>query len=456
MALAPEKEQAEMAEIIQWENCRVRLGDLKKWEENPAEIDKESAARLVESFNEFGQVQALAIDPENRLIDGHQRLDVWLGKFGPEFIADCRKASRSLTLKERQKIAVYLRSAAVGHYNWDKLANWDPTDLKEWGFDARTLKGWKIQAASLKEFLDSTAPDENDAEPKVDQAAELQKKWKVKPGDIWTIGEHKLLCGDATNYEHISRLMGEEKADLVFTDPPYGVEYCGNKDFKIWKKLENDGKEKFILGEFLEKAFLNYHKITIDTCAIYCFYSSSNHVIFQEALEKTGWIVKQQIIWLKGWNYMPYEHYNWSHEPIFYAHKKGFQSIWFGDRSQRTTIGKGKSAYENATRETLLKIVLAMLDETTVWEIDKDIRIMHSTQKPIHLAIKAINNSSPENGIVADFFAGSGSTMVACQNTGRICRAIELSPEYCAVILQRMTDAFLGIEISRERLNADQ
>jgi DNA modification methylase len=441
-----------MGELITWTNCKVRLGDLKKWDENPAEINKESAARLVESFNEFGQVQALAIDPDYRLIDGHQRLDVWLEKFGPDFQADCRMSSRTFTLRERQKVAVFLRSAAVGQYNWDKLANWDPIDLKDWGFDNKTLNAWQKDAGALKDFIEAQEPDVQDAEPKVDQAAELLKKWKVEIGDLWQIGIHRLYAGDATDPESFTRLLGEEKADLVFTDPPYGVSYIGGArpDEDKWKPLENDNLRGLAFQEFLAKAFTNMHAGTKENTALYCFHASRNQIEFESALKESGYQVRQQLIWNKGM-VLGRSDYHWTHEPCFYCGKIGGKTEWYGDRSQKTVLGKRRSAFENLTREKLLAIVMLLAENTTCWEIDRDAvtEYQHSTQKPTRLALKGIMNSSPEGGIVLDPFAGSGSTMVAAENAGRACRAMELEPGYCAVILQRMQDAFLGIEISR-------
>ena len=175
---------------ITWTNYQIRLGDLHDWPGNPAEIGKDAAARLVESFNDFGQVQPLAIDPDNMLCDGHQRTHVWIEKFGPDFMADCRMASRKLTEKERQKLAVFLRSGAVGKYDWDKVSSWDAADLKEWGFDSGTLREWQTDAGALKAFIEANEPETVDAEPQISRADELLEKWKVKPGDLFGIGAY--------------------------------------------------------------------------------------------------------------------------------------------------------------------------------------------------------------------------------------------------------------------------
>jgi hypothetical protein len=144
-----------LKEPITWTDCKLRLGDLSEWDDNPAEITKDAGARLAESLGEFGQIQTLAIDPERRLVDGHQRRGVWIDKYGADYVVDCRMASRMLTQKERQKIAVLLRSGTTGRYNWDKLAAWEGDDLQAWGMDATTLQEWKTDVAALGNFLGS-------------------------------------------------------------------------------------------------------------------------------------------------------------------------------------------------------------------------------------------------------------------------------------------------------------
>jgi len=150
-----------MSEPIKWTNVTLKLSQLKKWENNPAEISKDAAGRLVECFNEFGQIETLAVDPENRLVDGHQRLDTWLAKYG-DIEVDCRKASRLLTEKERQKIAVMLRSGAVGRYNWDVVSSWSADDLQGWGMDSGVLGDWKRDVTALEMMLISEGADVKD------------------------------------------------------------------------------------------------------------------------------------------------------------------------------------------------------------------------------------------------------------------------------------------------------
>lgn len=142
---------------LNWTNETRKLSDLVQWDDNPAFIDKQSAARLEESLDDFGQVIAIAIEPDNTICDGHQRQSVWMAskKYGPDYVVDVRVASRKLTQRERKKLAVFLRSGAVGAYDWDKLAAWDTGDLQAWGMNSETLAAWNDQAANLREMLTS-------------------------------------------------------------------------------------------------------------------------------------------------------------------------------------------------------------------------------------------------------------------------------------------------------------
>jgi DNA modification methylase len=164
---------------IAWEDCKVMLGNLKEWPDNPALISEKEAERLMDSYQSFGQAHVFLIDPQNTIIDGHQRKNVWIRKLGADFVVDCRRASRKLTDAERRKIAVYLRSGAVGHYDWDKLANWDGFELSSWGFDTDLLKTWRFDIAALDNYLKS------EQEPTEEEARKtLAERFGVPPFSV--------------------------------------------------------------------------------------------------------------------------------------------------------------------------------------------------------------------------------------------------------------------------------
>jgi DNA modification methylase len=272
-------------------------------------------------------------------------------------------------------------------------------------------------AARLKELLAANAlatTPQGDAEPQIDRAAELNEKWKVKPGDLWRIGDHRLLCGDSTRREDVERVMQGEKAQMIFTDPPYGVDYDGGA--KKRKSLEGD----HVGTEIYAQAIPLIAEYVDDNAALYLWYADGHAAA--AAAAAAGYIITAQIIWAKNnAQFVTSAHYKGKHEPCYYAHKKGKSARWHGPNN-----------------------------EVTLWEYDRaNANDFHSTQKPIELSRRAISNSTQSGDIVLDAFLGSGATMVSCQNLQRKCRAIEIAPAYCAVTLERMATAFPGIEIER-------
>lgn len=414
---------------ITWTNCKVRLGDLRKWEGNPAEISKAAAGRLVESFNEFGQAHVILIEPDYQILDGHQRDDVWGAKFGDDFMVDCRMASRKFTDEERRKFVIYLRSGTTGSYDWDTLSGWDAKELIEWGLDDTTLRDWKRDVTALDNLLESEKQEPVDAEPQIDRADELNEKWQVKTGDLWQIGEHRLLCGDSTIKADVDRVVQGELCTLCVTDPPYGVSYADKNPFlnviapgnHIQTPIENDHNGAEITSEKLwYPAFINAYEVSKAGAVIYCFAPQGGDQMMMMMMIMASWNkTMHQLIWLKNNHVLGRVDYAYKHEPIIYSWKAGGHKF-YGDF------------------------------QTSVLEFDKPtVSDLHPTMKPVALVEKLISNSSIIDEIVYEPFAGSGTTMVACENLHRKCRAIEISPNYCAVILERMHTAFPELEIKR-------
>lgn len=376
---------------ITWIDCKVRLGDLKEWPDNPALISEKEAERLMESYDDFNQAHVFLIDPENTLIDGHQRKKVWVRKLGADAVMDCRMSSRMLTDAERRKMAVYLRSGAVGHYDWDKIASWDFQEIKDWGFDDLTLKMWNNDANNLKELLNAEKPPSVDAEPQVDRAEQLQEIWQVKTGDLWQIGEHRLICGDCTDPAVVERVMGGEKADLGFADPPY-----------------NAGVDEW------DKGFEWQHDWIINLC---------RYVIVTPGISSAH-------DFMKATN-MPYK---WT------------LAAYLTNGYARSAIGFGWWMYAPLfSNESVFKQKPDMIKiDFKTGEANGE---YHRGQKPPQFMDWIVGLYGDE--IVFDCFTGSGTTLVACENLSRKCRAVEISPAYCSVTLQRMADAFPHLEIKR-------
>jgi DNA modification methylase len=399
-----------------WTNEERTLGQLSEWPNNPRYSTSEDASAIVESFGEWGQTQPLLIDPDNKLIDGHQRLKALIAKYGAGFVVQVRVSDRRFTEKQRRKFVADTHLKATGKWDWPKIAAWDDgeTDLADWGFDAKKLATWNTDANNLKEMIAAREAEagDGDAEPQTDRAEELREKWATERGQLWAIGDHRLLCGDSTDAGDVGRVMGGEKADLIWADPPFGINYTGHGssvDGKANKFIAIANDDKILSGWFIPARAL-YLKTTWKTLAEW-----------ENEAAKFG-PVKSKIVWDKC------------------SHVAG--DVMGGYATQSEIIIY--CAIDGATTNKF---------DTDVWRIERattgspENRTGHPFESPVKLPARAIENSTAPGAIVYDPFGGSGTTMVACQNLGRVCRMVELSPAYCAVILERMITAFPDLDI---------
>lgn len=367
----------------------------------------EAIKRSITDCPEMLELRELIVYPQNGhfvTIGGNMRLRACkdLGyKEMPVKVLD-----KETPIEKLAEIAVK-DNVGFGQDDFDILANeWTDFPLTDWGM----------------ELPDFEAVDEEpqDAEPQIDKAAELNKKWKVKSGDLWQIGEHRLICGDSTSPQAVERVLDGAKPNLMVTDPPYGVEYDAE-----WR---NEAAEKGSIGYAASSVAPVLNDDRIDWSAayllfpgnvVYCWHADRHASEVQSTLELSGFEIRAQIIWAKPAFAISRGHYHWQHEPCWYAFRKGETANWIGDHSQ-----------------------------TTLWEINRDDSAEggHSTQKPLECMARPIRN---HEGDVYEPFAGSGTTLVACQNLNRKCYATEISENYCAVILERMQTAFPEIEIKR-------
>jgi len=288
-------------------------------------------------------------------------------------------------------------------------AEWDEDML---GLELAELKGLDFDL-SLTGFdsieLDRYLAD-IDAQPGLtdeDDAPEPPEIPVSRPGDLWLLGRHRVLCGDATKPADVERLLAGEKADLVFCDPPYNVNYEGYTKDKL--TIQGDRMSEPEFRAFLRASFDNYRNAIKPGASLYVCHASSVQRIFEESLEGAGFSVRCQIIWAKNTFAWGFGRYKFQHEPIFYAHVAGEKDLWYGDKSQSTLWRENKPT---ANRE-------------------------HPTMKPVELIERGLRNSSKSGDIVADFFGGSGSTLIACERRERSARLMELDPKYVDVIVLR-------------------
>ena len=248
----------------------------------------------------------------------------------------------------------------------------------------------------------STADDTHDDDFDVD--SELDKPTFSKPGDLWHLGKHTLLCGDATKTESYQKLLGDHKVNLVLTDPPYNVDYSSKAG-----KIKNDHQADDKFYQFLLAAFQNMNQAMANDASIYVFHADTEGLNFRRAFQDAGFYLSGCCIWKKQSLVLGRSPYQWQHEPVLYGWKKDGKHEWYTGRK-----------------------------ESTIWEFDRPKQSKeHPTMKPIPLLAYPIMNSTMSNCTVLDPFGGSGSTLITCEQTNRICYMMELDPKYCDVIVNR-------------------
>ncbi len=403
---------------LSWTNIQVRLGDLRAWSDNPRLSTKKQAERLLKSFDEFGQVQTIAVSPDLEVYDGHQRLSALLTIHGKDYTVDARQSSRALTDEERRKLVIYLHSGAVGSWDWDALSGWNAQEVIGWGMDDAVLKEWKRDVTALGALIEAEKPPVEDVEPQIDRAEELREKWGVESGQLWRLGEHRLICGDCTDKAVVERVM-DIPLNIMVTDPPYGVEYDPERRFVVGRQKTKDGALGLVHND--NRVDWSETWLLFNGDVAYVWHADINSPEVFESLSSCDFNVRALIVWAKsalvplpyGINEMQvkkYGLYHWQHELCWYSIRNGHEANWIGDRKQ-----------------------------STLWQIDKPRKSEtgHSTQKPLECMEKPISN---HEGDVFDPFLGSGTTLIACERLGRKCRAVEISPAYVAVAIQRWVD----------------
>jgi len=417
-----------MDERLSWQTTQIKINDLIPFEGNPRQMTDAQAAQLKASLEKFNLVEIPAANLNGTILAGHMRMRIMqvLGR-GQEII-DIRVPNRLLTPEEEREYLIR-SNKNTGEWDFDALAAFDENLLKDIGFSSK----------ELDRIFDLKGGDEDD----VPDAPEVPKS---KLGDIYQLGEHRLMCGDSTNIEDVAKLMAGDQADMVFTDPPYNVNYEGAGK-ETSNTIQNDNMSSSAFLDFLTKAFTAYSENMKDSAAMYCCYASMTHREFHNALEATGYHIKQQIVWVKPLRVFGWADYHWQHEPMFYACKKNGKVEFFGGHSEMTVWGHAPSDEEllKVAREILVK---DQSGESTVWKFKRDSKYKHPTQKPVELIKKALVNSSRREDVVLDLFGGSGSTLLACEVLNRRARTMELDPKYVDVIRERW-EKFTGSQAEK-------
>lgn len=393
---------------ITWTNESRRLGDLIAWPRNPRQIKTDQAKRLVESFDQFGQVETIAIGPGNEVYNGHQRLNVLAQKYGKDYEVEVRVSSRALTEKEREKLTVYLHKGAAGEWDWDTLANeFEFDELIEWGFSEKELVGL--------DFGDETPEDPG---AQIDKAEELRVKWGVELGQLWRIpsktadGEHRIICGDCMDRAVVERVMQGEKADMI-ADPPYGMNLDTDWSNAVGS-LGSIGAKNNTVGNKYAPVIGDDKQF--DPTTLFELYVTDEMFLFGADYYAEFLPKKNEGSWLV------WDKRKESQEDAIGAE---FELLWTKNKHKRRMLRHDWFGFLSSSNSKEAQ------------------NRLHPTQKPTSL-IEDILNQWCKNDVVIDPFLGSGTTLVACERLGRIGRGMEISPGYVAVSLQRLAD--MGLE----------
>lgn len=379
----------------------VDIDKLIPYVNNARTHSKEQINKLRASIREFGFINPVIIDRDYNVIAGHGRImaskDEGIDKVPCVFVDYLTDAQKKAYILADNRMALD--------------ADWDEELLK---VEIESLQGadfdLNLTGFDEAELMDIFG-DDNQSRAKDDDfdlTAALEKASFVEKGDVWTVGRHRLMCGDATSSEDVSTLMGNTKANLILTDPPYGVSFKSSSGLTI----QNDSMKNEEFYNFLLASFKCMAEHLENGGSAYVFHADTEGLNFRKAFIDAGFHLAGCCIWVKDSLVLGRSDYQWQHEPVLYGFMQNGKHKWYSDRKQ-----------------------------TTIWNFDKPKRnANHPTSKPLDLLSYPIGNSTQENGVVIDTFGGSGSTMMACEQMNRICYMMELDEKYASVILRRYVE----------------
>lgn len=367
-------------------------------------------AQIAASIREFGFTNPVLIDGKSGVIAGHGRL-LAARKLGLAEVPVIELAH----LSEKQKRAYIIADNKLAlNAGWDdEMLRVEFEDLAGEGFDLSLTGFSEDELATL--MVEEIAPGLTD-EDAVPEAPETPVS---VPGDVWLLGKHRVMCGDSTSIDAVEKLMGGGLADQLITDPPYNVAYVGKT--KDAMKIKNDSMDDESFRQFLRDAFVAANAAMKPGAVFYIWHADLEGYSFRGACKDSGWTVRQCLIWKKQTLVIGRQDYHWKHEPCLYGWKDGAGHLWAADRKQTTVL-----EFDRPSRSTL-----------------------HPTMKPVDLIEYQVLNNTKGSDVVLDLFGGSGSTLIACEKTGRNARLMELDPKYVDVIVKRWQE-FTGKQATLE------
>ena len=378
----------------------ISIDKLVPYVNNARTHSAEQILKLRSSLREFGFVNPIIIDREFNVIAGHGRLMA----AKEEGIEEVPCVFVDYLTDAQKKAYILADNRMAMDAGWDEeLLKIEMEELQNLGYDL------EFTGFDEKELADLFGVDDKEVkEDEFDLTAALEKASFVERGDVWFVGKHKLMCGDATSSEDVAKLMEDKKANLILTDPPYNVAFKSSDGLTI----QNDSMDNNDFYEFLYLSFKNMADHLENGGAAYVFHADTEGLNFRKAFIDAGFHLAGCCIWVKDSLVLGRSDYQWQHEPILYGFLQNGKHPWYSDRKQ-----------------------------TTIWNFDKPKKNSnHPTSKPLDLLAYPINNSTQANAIVIDTFGGSGSTLMACEQMNRICYTMELDEKYASVILRRYVE----------------
>lgn len=378
----------------------ISIDKLVPYVNNARTHSAEQILKLRSSLREFGFVNPIIIDREFNVIAGHGRLMA----AKEEGIEEVPCVFVDYLTDAQKKAYILADNRMAMDAGWDdELLKIEMEELQNLGYDL------EFTGFDEKELADLFGVDDKEVkEDEFDLTAALEKASFVERGDVWFVGKHKLMCGDATSSEDVAKLMEDKKANLILTDPPYNVAFKSSDGLTI----QNDSMDNNDFYEFLYLSFKNMADHLENGGAAYVFHADTEGLNFRKAFIDAGFHLAGCCIWVKDSLVLGRSDYQWQHEPVLYGFMQNGKHPWYSDRKQ-----------------------------TTIWNFDKPKKNSnHPTSKPLDLLAYPINNSTQANAIVIDTFGGSGSTLMACEQMNRICYTMELDEKYASVILRRYVE----------------
>ena len=378
----------------------ISIDKLVPYVNNARTHSAEQILKLRSSLREFGFVNPIIIDREFNVIAGHGRLMA----AKEEGIEEVPCVFVDYLTDAQKKAYILADNRMAMDAGWDdELLKIEMEELQNLGYDL------EFTGFDEKELADLFGVDDKEVEEdEFDLTAALEKASFVERGDVWFVGKHKLMCGDATSSEDVAKLMEDKKANLILTDPPYNVSFKSSDGLTI----QNDSMDNNDFYEFLYLSFKNMADHLENGGAAYVFHADTEGLNFRKAFIDAGFHLAGCCIWVKDSLVLGRSDYQWQHEPVLYGFLQNGKHPWYSDRKQ-----------------------------TTIWNFDKPKKNSnHPTSKPLDLLAYPINNSTQANAIVIDTFGGSGSTLMACEQMNRICYTMELDEKYASVILRRYVE----------------